>query len=281
VTARRTPAAATIAGVVALVLLGACSSDGGASTGSGASASSSATASPSTSAPPSVPVSLPPGSADVAVATVAGAPITEAEVREELNAVGSVPAYLDDVDATLASSGGATRSANGGFDPDFVRNLLRRRIVFRLVEADLASRSEQPAADCIAAAPTKVASSLGSGDRARGQALLDAFPEAYRGQLEQWNAELIELQSHLTGLPCDDAAAARQYYDQHTAQFGGRGFDEASADAAKGVQALTNQAFGAWLDGQFASNTITVDAAYGMWDAASGTIQPAGGAAVN
>jgi hypothetical protein len=279
VTARRTPAAATIVGVLALVLLGACSSSGGGD----ASASASLPGAPttSTSAPPSVPVSLPPGSADVAVATVAGQPITEAEVRDELNAVGSVPAYLDDVDATLGPSGGATRSASGGFDPDFVRNLLRRRIVFRLVEADLASRGEQPAADCTAVAPTKVASSLGSGDRAHGQALLDAFPAAYRSQLEQWNAELIELQSHLTGLPCDDGAAARQYYDEHTAQFGGRAFDDASADAAKGVQALTNQAFSAWLDGQFASVAITVDEAYGMWDGASGTIQPAGGAAAN
>jgi len=192
-----------------------------------------------------------------------------------------VPAYLDDVDATLAASGGATRSASGGFDPDFVRNLLRRRIVFRLVEADLASRGEQPPADCTTAAPAKVASSLGTGDRARGQALLDAFPAAYRSELEQWNAELLALQSHLTGLPCDDAAAARQYYDEHTAQFGGRAFEDASADAAKGVQALTNQAFGAWLDGQFATTAVTVDEAYGQWDAASGTIQPAGGPAAN
>jgi hypothetical protein len=217
----------------------------------------------------------------VVVATVAGVKVTEAELRDELNAVGSVPAYLDDVDKTLAASGGGTRSADGAFDPEFVRNLLRRRIVFLLVDADLASRAEQPAAECAAVAPTKVADSLGAGDRARGQALLDAFPAAYRTELTQWNAQLLELQSHLTGLPCDDAAAARQYFDEHTAQFGGRAFEDAQADAAKGVQSLTGQAFGAWLDGQFATVTITVDAAYGMWDASSGTIQPTGGAAAN
>jgi hypothetical protein len=236
---------------------------------------------PTTSSVPSVPVSLPPGSPTAVVATVAGVPVTEADLRDELNAVGSVPAYLDAVDETLGSTGGGTRSADGGFDPGFVRNLVRRRIVFLLVEADLASRAEQPADACTAAAPTKVADSLGTGDRARGQALLDAFPAAYRAELTKWNAELLELQSHLTGLPCDDAAAARQYYDQHTAQFGGRAFEESKADAAKGVQALTGQAFSAWLDGQFATVTITVDAAYGTWEASSGTIQPAGGAAAN
>jgi hypothetical protein len=230
---------------------------------------------------PSVPISLPPGSGSVTVATVAGVPVTEAELRDELNAVGSVPAYLDDVDETLAASGGGTRSADGGFDPEFVRNLLRRRIVFLLVEADLASRGEQPAEACAAAAPTEVADSLGTGDRAHGQALLDAFPPAYRSELTTWNAELLELQSHLTGLPCDDEAAARTYYDEHTAQFGGRAFEDAKADAAKGVQSLTGQAFGSWLDGQFATVTITVDAAYGMWDATSGTIKPTGGAAAN
>jgi hypothetical protein len=234
-----------------------------------------------TSSAPSVAVSLPAGSPTVVVATVAGVPVTEAELRGELNAVGSVPAYLDDVDASLAASGTGTRAAGGGFDPAFVRNLLRRRIVFRLVAADLASRGEQPADACTALAPTKVADSLGSGDRSRGQGLLDAFPAEYRAELTEWNAQLLELQSHLTGLPCDDAAAARQYFDEHTAQFGGRAFDDAKDDAAKGVQALTNQAFSAWLDGQFATVTITVDAAYGTWDATSGTISPPGGAAAN
>ena len=226
-------------------------------------------------------MSLPPGSTAAAVATVGGVPITEAELREELNAVGSVPAYLDAVDASLAASGAATRAAGGGFDPEFVRNLLRRRIVFRLVEAELASRSEVPADACTAASTTKVADSIGAGDRARGTALFDAFPAAYRSELTQWNAELLELQSHLTGLPCDDVGAARQYFDEHTAQFGGRSFEDSAADAAKGVQALTTQAFSAWLDGQFATVTITVDAAYGMWDAPSGTIQPTGGAVAN
>jgi hypothetical protein len=271
-------------GIAAMVVvLGACSGGGSSASPSSSSSPSGAAnvTAPTTSSVPSVPVSLPPGSPTAVVATVAGVPVTEADLRDELNAVGSVPAYLDAVDETLGSTGGGTRSADGGFDPGFVRNLLRRRIVFLLVEADLASRAEQPADACTAAAPTKVADSLGTGDRARGQALLDAFPAAYRVELTKWNAELLELQSHLTGLPCDDAAAARQYYDQHTAQFGGRAFEESKADAAKGVQALTGQAFSAWLDGQFATVTITVDAAYGTWEASSGTIQPTGGAAAN
>ncbi|MEY2588331.1 MAG: hypothetical protein QOJ67_315 [Acidimicrobiaceae bacterium] len=270
----RAPVAAALVGAV--LVLASCS--GGGSSAAGPAASSAAT---TTTAPPSVAVSLPPGADSVVVATVAGVPISEAELRSELNAVGSVPAYLDDVDASLAASGAATRSAGGGFDPEFVRNLLRRRIVFRLVEADLASRGEQPGDACVVASTTKVADSLGAGDRARGQALLASFPAAYRDELMRWNAQLLELQSHLTGLPCDDATAARQYFDQHTAQFGGRAFDDAKADAAKGVQAVTGQAFTAWLDTEFATVSITVDAAYGTWDATSGTIKPAGGAAAN
>ncbi len=177
-------------------------------------------------------------------ASVNGAVLSGAALADELDAVGSVPAYLSVLDSQLADNGTTTRAAGGGFDAGFVRTVLRRRIVFLLVEAELTSRKLAVDPACEASATAQLPTDLAGGDTPEGRTFLAALPTAYRADLLRWNAELRTLQQSLSGVRCtagNDPAVGRTY--------------------------------AAWLDGRLASARITVDPALGHWDPATATVR--------
>jgi hypothetical protein len=242
--------AATVGMVTVAVFLGACSS-GSATSSSAASGSSSSpfVASAGQTGPPA---SIAPGDPAKVIATADGVAVTEASFNAELNAIGSVPSYLDATDLQLLQSSVATRLPGGGFDPGYVRLLLRRRILFGAVENELSVRGLAVSDVCRQAAATHL-SELLSGDATEGAAFLAAFPASYRDQLVVWYSEVKQLQSALSGLPCDTTDP--------------------------GAQDKIGTAYAAWLDAALGTATIDVDSAYGTWDAASATILPPGGIA--
>jgi hypothetical protein len=237
------------AAIAALALLAACSSGGG----SASSTSSTSTGSSAAVGTPGPPASVPPGDPSKAVAAVDGIVVTEESFNAELNAIGSVPSYLDATDLQLTPSNVATRLPQGGFDPGYVRLLLRRRLLLAVVEHELAVRNITVCDTCRLAAIDHLAEAL-SGDQGEGQAFLNAFPPSYRDQLIVWNGEVRELQSQLSGLPCDTKDP--------------------------GAQDKIGTAYATWLDATLATANIAVEPSYGTWDLASGTILPPGGAAV-
>jgi hypothetical protein len=239
------------AAALAVALVGvACSSGSG--SGSAASGSSAAVAS-SEVGTPGPPASVPPGDPAKAVAAVDGVVVTEQSFNAELNAIGAVPSFLDATDLTLTPGNVATRLPQGGFDPGYVRLLLRRRVLLALVEHELLLRGVTVSDTCRKAASDHLAEAL-SGDQHAGEAFLAAFPAAYRDELLTWNAEVRELQSQLSGLPCDTQDA--------------------------GAQDKIGTAYATWLDATLPTAQIAIDPRYGTWDAASGQILPPGGAAV-
>ncbi|MEO7555616.1 MAG: hypothetical protein ABIV94_03305 [Acidimicrobiales bacterium] len=228
------------AALVAVLALAACS---GAPSGATASAQSGAP----TVASVGTPASVPAGDAARASATVDGVVITEVSFNRELNAIGAVPGYLDAADRVRAQGAVTTRLASGAFDPGYVRSLLRRRVLFALVEHELQQRGITVTDTCTRAA-TDLLPSAFDGDADHGRAFLAAFPTTYRDQLVLWSAEVRELQAALSGLPCDTA--------------------EPSA------QNIVGTAYATWLDATLPIAAITVDPAYGTWDPASGRILP-------
>jgi hypothetical protein len=243
VTRRRVVAAAV---AVALGVV-ACSSGSGSGSAGAASSTSSAIGTPGP------PASVPAGDPAKAVAAVDGVVVSEQSFNAELNAIGSVPSFLDATDLTLTPGNVATRLPQGGFDPGYVRLLLRRRVLLALVEHELTLRGVTVSDVCRKAASDHLAEAL-SGDEQAGKAFLAAFPAAYRDELLTWNAEVRELQSQLSGLPCDTQDA--------------------------GAQSKIGTAYATWLDATLPTAQIAVEASYGTWDAASGQILPPGGAAV-
>lgn len=247
---RRRGAAALVAGVAALAMVAACSSGGGSASSASTGSSSGSSAALGTPGPPA---SVPPGDPAKSVAAVDGIVVTEESFNAELNAIGSVPSYLDATDLQLTPSNVATRLPQGGFDPGYVRLLLRRRVLLAVVEHELAVRGVTVGDTCRQAAVDHLAEAL-SGDLGEGQAFLDAFPPSYRDQLIVWNGEVRELQSQLSGLPCDTKDP--------------------------GAQDKIGTAYATWLDATLATANIAVEPSYGTWDLASGTILPPGGAGV-
>ena len=242
--------AVLLAVAATLVLAAACSS---AASGSSSSSSSS---SPSGGAPLPAkggpPASVPPGSPTKQIAAVNGVVVTEASFTDELNAIGSVPSFLDATDLKLTPGSIATRLPSGGFDPGYVRLLLRRRVLVALVEHELALRGVAISDVCRQAAQSGMAAAL-SGDAAEGAAFLAAFPPAYVTQLETWNAEVKQLGATLSGLPC--------------------GTTDPNAQNRIGT------AYSTWQDAALPVAQIAIDPAYGTWDSATATIAPPQGAA--
>jgi len=229
------------AALVAVLGLAACS---GASSGPNGGAQSGA---PTTEAAVGTPASVPAGDPARTVATVEGVVITEASFNSELNAIGAVPSYLDAADRVRAQGSVTTRLASGAFDPGYVRSLLRRRVLFALVDRELQQRGVAVSDTCTRAA-TDVLPSAFDGNAEHGRAFLAAFPAAYRDQLVIWSAEVRELQVTLSGLACDTTAPS--------------------------AQQVVGTAYAAWLDATLPTAAITVDPAYGTWDPASGRILP-------
>ncbi|MGI8664192.1 MAG: hypothetical protein ACR2LQ_13445 [Acidimicrobiales bacterium] len=246
---RRVLRSSAVLGVAAvLVTLAACSSGG--SDKSSSSSSSGFSASVGTPGPAA---SVPVGDPAKEIVAVDGLVVSEKSFNDELNAIGSVPSYLDATDLQLTPSNIATRLPQGGFDPGYVRLLLRRRVLLAVVEHELAVRNVPVSDTCTQAATAHLAEAL-SGDLDEGNAFLAAFPQSYRDQLIVWNAEVRELQAQLSGLACDTADPS--------------------------AQDKIGTAYATWLDATLATANIAIEPSYGIWDASSGTILPPGGLAV-
>lgn len=153
----------------------------------------------------------------VPAATANGVEISSQEVVDELEAIRGNDAFLAQTEEQLAAQGlGVVGDDEGTFDSAFVAQTLTNRILYAIVEAEVAERDIEIDDACRAAAEEAAAGEVG------GQELFDAFDAGYREYLVDRLADLIALQGSLAGYPCtiqDDDALLEAYFDEHAEEF--------------------------------------------------------------
>lgn len=147
-------------------------------------------------------------------ATVNGQAITEAELREELDAIRENEGYLQ----ILQQPGDPTQAplqvlgrGKGTLDSEFVARVLGRQILLELIHQEfIRLQLELSDADRDAARQQIVAE--------LGEEIVNGFPEGYRDTIVRRNAEVTKLQQALADVEIDDAAI-EAFYEENRDRF--------------------------------------------------------------
>jgi len=141
-------------------------------------------------------------------ARVNGGTISQGDLNNELTAIRSDPAYLNQIQSQSQVIGAGQDS----FDSSFVAQVLNRQIVFELVHQEAARRGISVGSQDVRLARADVASALG------GANVLNALPASYQATLIRHSAEVTALEARLAGVDVSPAAMA-QYYATHQQSF--------------------------------------------------------------
>ena len=154
----------------------------------------------------------PVGAAPAAV--VNGEDITEAELREELDAI----RQNDDYVQILQQPGDPTQAplqvlgrGDGTFDAEFVARVLGRQILLELIHQELERRDLEVSDAEMDEAREQIVSELGAD-------IVRAFPEGYQRTIFRRNAEVIKLQEALAEVEVDDAAI-EAFYEENRERY--------------------------------------------------------------
>jgi parvulin-like peptidyl-prolyl isomerase len=141
-------------------------------------------------------------------AKVNGATISQGDLNNELVAIRSDPAYLNQIQ----SQSQVTGAGQDSFDSSFVAQVLNRQIVFQLVHQEAARRGITISDQDVRLARGDVASALG------GTTVLSGLPPSYQNSLIRHSAEVTALEASLAHVDVSLAAMA-QYYATHQQSF--------------------------------------------------------------
>ena len=153
------------------------------------------------------------GDESASAATVNGVEISQDDLITELEAIEANEAYVD-----LQEGNGQTifGSEEGTFATDFVSQILRLRILYSVVGAELDERGVEADDACREAATALAEQSVG------GAEVLDTFDEEYREELIDRQADIAALSAELSGYSClleGDEDAIETYFEEHPEAF--------------------------------------------------------------
>ena len=151
---------------------------------------------------------------DPPAAVVNGEEITEAELREELDAIRENEEYVQ----LLQQPGDPTQAplqvlgrGDGTIDSEFVARVLGRQILLELIHQEFERRDLELTDAELKTASEQIEAEL-------GKELVDAFPKGYRETIARRNAEVAKLQQDLADVEVDDAAI-EAFYEENRSRY--------------------------------------------------------------
>ncbi len=141
-------------------------------------------------------------------ARVNNATISQGDLNNELTAIRSDPAYLNQIQ----SQSQVTGAGQDSFDSSFVSQVLNREIVFELVHQQAASHGITISGQDLTLARADVAGALG------GANVLNGLPASYQSSLIRHSAEVTALEARLANVDVSLPAMAN-YYAAHQQAF--------------------------------------------------------------
>lgn len=153
-------------------------------------------------------------------ATVNGNAITTQDLVDELNAIQTNPDYIKSLQ-NPGTGGGLTilGTTPGSFDAAFVAQVLRRQLQYSLIHGEVAKRRLPISDECRRQARDEAVLDIGQQDAKAGQALFDKFSKRYQDVLVSRNAELLALESTLSGQTCGKGVDVQGFYNSHQDEF--------------------------------------------------------------
>ena len=173
------------------------------------------------------------GEESTSAATVNDVEISQDDLVAELEAIGANDAYV-----AMQEEGGQSifGSEEGTFDTEFVSQILRLRILYSVVDAELDERGVEAADACREAGTSLAEQSVG------GAEVMAGFTEEYQEELIDRQTDIAALSAELSGYSClleGDDDALETYLTEHPEAFADRRCvsviqvaDQAAADAA-------------------------------------------------
>ena len=154
------------------------------------------------------------GSLTSYAAKVNGQRIAQNELDRELNAILGNQAYLAQVDQGFAEQTGqrAVGTGKDTLNSVFVARLLERRIAFELIRQEVDRRKLAVTDQDKEEARKELVESV------EDEKVLDAFPESYREELVESNAQVVVLQRFFDRAGGADAAV-KDFYEKNRAAF--------------------------------------------------------------
>lgn len=153
-------------------------------------------------------------------ATVNGTPISTHELVEELNAIEANPEFITSLQSG-SPTGGITvvGSTPGSFDAAFVAQVVLRQLDYSLIHSEVSKRHVAIDDACRLEARNDAMLNLGQQNAAAGEQLFKKFPQRYQDVLIERNADVIVLESALSGQQCGKGVDAAGYYNTHPDDF--------------------------------------------------------------
>lgn len=147
-------------------------------------------------------------------AVVNGEEITEAELREELDAIRENDEYVQ----LLQQPGNPTQAplqvlgkGEGTIDSEFVARVLGRQILLELIHQEVEKRGLKVSEAELKDAGDQIKAELGA-------ELVKKFPDRYRKTIARRNAEVAKLQQDLADVEVDDAAI-KAFYEENRQRY--------------------------------------------------------------